>query len=103
MKSRSLKFLEPSGPVQPCNETALPFIFSMMYFNIWCFSFAGRSLTRVQTFGKTQLSQSSLLSLIWSQLYSSKMFLTKSQTKKCRNPENTTNFTTMKISNLSTT
>jgi len=27
MKSRNLNFLEPSGPVQVCNETALPFCY----------------------------------------------------------------------------
>jgi len=29
MKSGNLKFLEPSGPLQACNGTALPFLLVM--------------------------------------------------------------------------
>jgi len=32
MKSGNLNFLESSGPLQACNETALPFIFSLSFF-----------------------------------------------------------------------
>ena len=31
MKSGNLKFLEPSGPLQACNGTALPFIISVYH------------------------------------------------------------------------
>jgi len=31
MKSGNLNFLEPSGPLQACNGTALPFTFSCLY------------------------------------------------------------------------
>jgi len=33
-KSRNLNFLEPSGPVQACNETALPFLFHGLYCSV---------------------------------------------------------------------
>jgi len=31
MKSRNLKFLEPSGPLLACNGTALPYIYTYIY------------------------------------------------------------------------
>ena len=31
MKSGNLNFLEPSGPLQACNGTALPFTFTIIY------------------------------------------------------------------------
>ena len=35
MKSVNLNFLEPSGPLQACNGTDLPFI-SFRHYNTWC-------------------------------------------------------------------
>jgi len=37
MKSRNLNFLEPSGPLQDCNGTALPF-YGKSIGNQWLFS-----------------------------------------------------------------
>jgi len=34
MKSGSLNFLEPSGPLQACNGTALPITFTRQYLDI---------------------------------------------------------------------
>jgi len=34
-KSGNLNFLEPSGPVQACNGTALPYIYIYIYIYIW--------------------------------------------------------------------
>jgi hypothetical protein len=36
MKSGNLNFLEPSGPLQACNGTALPLPYNSEYFNIQC-------------------------------------------------------------------
>ena len=36
MKSENLYFLEPSGPLQACNGTALPLYRSIMFCYFWC-------------------------------------------------------------------
>jgi len=37
MKSGNLNFLEPSGPLQACNGTALPLPFSWFYYKEICY------------------------------------------------------------------
>ena len=53
MKSGNLNFLEPSGPLQACNGTALPLLMKSCHFKRLCFLVHWQPPSQVQGYSET--------------------------------------------------